>query len=111
MWATAPSLAATEEHTQQIMTWLRSGKTEQRVAFRCHIILHAIAGKSNNTIATELRTSRPTVILWRNRFEKDGPQALCDDLPRGRSFPTLSKKTVAEVVTKTTQGTPKDATH
>lgn len=91
--------------------WLRSGKTEQRVAFRCHIVLRAIAGKSNNAIAAELNTSRPTVILWRSRFMEGGHEALCEDLPRGRSFPALSKKKVAEVVKKTTRSTPPDATH
>jgi transposase len=111
MWAATQALVATEEHKKQLTKWLRSGKTEQRVAFRCHIILNAIAGKSNNAIATELRTSRPTVILWRSRFAKDGPQALCEDLPRGHSFPALSKKKVDEVVRNTTQGTPEDSTH
>lgn len=111
MWQSATSLEATEEQKQQLMQWLRSGKTEQRVAFRCHIVLNAIAGKSNNAIATELRTSRPTVILWRNRFKEGGPQSLCNDLPRGHSFPALSRKTIEEVVEKTTQSTPENATH
>lgn len=111
MWSAANPLTATEKQKRQLMTWLRSGKTEQRIAFRCHIVLHAIAGQSNNAIATGLRTSRPTVILWRGRFAEGGPEALCEDLPRGRSFPALSKNKIEEVVKKTTQGNPGNATH
>jgi FixJ family two-component response regulator len=44
------------------------GREEQRVAFRCHIVLRAIAGRSNTAIAKELRTSRPTVLLRRAHF-------------------------------------------
>lgn len=111
MWKTAEPLTATKEQKHELMMWLRSGKTEQRVAFRCHIVLHAIAGKSNNAIAKELRTSRPTIILWRNRFKKGGTESLCEDLPRGRSFPALSRKKIRQVIQKTTQSTPDNATH
>ncbi len=48
---------------------------EQRVAFRCHIVLRAIAGQSNNAIAKELQTSHPTVVLWRERFAQRGAEA------------------------------------
>lgn len=111
MWTAATPLSATDAQKEQLMLWLRSGKTEQRVAFRCHIVLHAIAGRSNNAVAKQLRTSRPTVILWRNRFEEGGPAALREDLPRGRSFPALPKKTIEEVVERTTRSIPCDATH
>lgn len=111
MWKAAEPLTATEEQKEEMLMWLRSGKTEQRVAFRCHIVLHAIAGKSNNAIAKELRTSRPTVILWRNRFKEGGTESLCEDLPRGRSFPALPRKKIEQVIKKTTQSTPDNITH
>lgn len=63
MWRQADSLEATLEQRQQLTDWVRAGTTQQRVAFRCHIVLSAIAGKSNNAIAKDLDTSRPTVIL------------------------------------------------
>jgi len=111
MWEKATAQPATKEQKQQLLAWVRSGKTEQRIAFRCHIILRAIEGKANSTIADEVHTSRPTVILWRKRFTKGGTKALCVDLPRGRSFPALSKKKVDEVVKKTIEVKPEDATH
>ncbi len=111
MWKSADSLIATEEQKQTLVQWIRAGTTQQRVAFRCHIVLAAIAGKPNSVIARELDTSRPTVILWRSRFQDDGPNGLLKDLPRGQRIPPLSKKKVEDVVKKTLHTKPKDATH
>ena len=111
MWIKAVSLDATEQQRQELVTWVRSGTTQQRVAFRCHIVLRALAGKSNNAIAKELDTSRPTVILWRNRFKSEGTNGLLKDLPRGQGIPPLSKRLVEEIINKTLQTKPKDATH
>lgn len=82
----------------------------QKVAFRSHIILRAIEGKSNNTIAKEVNTSRPTVILWKKRFEENGTPSLLIDLPRGKSFSPLPKKTVEAIIQTTLTEKPKDAT-
>lgn len=111
MWTQCIPLVATIEQKQQIASWIRAGTTQQRVAFRCHIVLQAIAGKSNNAIAKSLDTSRPTVILWRNRFKDEGPNGLLKDLPRGQGIPPLSKRTVSEIINRTLQTKPKDATH
>lgn len=111
MWKQATQLPATEEQIQQLRAWERSGKTEQRVAFRCRIILAATIGKSNTAIAADVHTSRPTVILWRNRFIQGGTKSLREDLPRGKSFPALPKAKVDQVIEKTTQEKPSDATH
>jgi hypothetical protein len=65
---------------------VRSGKTEQRIGLRVPIVLGAADGKSNNALAKELKTSRPTVLDWRQRFAEGGIQALYDDRPRGAEF-------------------------
>jgi transposase len=111
MRAAADPLEATDEQKAQLQTWVRAGKTEQRVAFRCHIVLRAIAGQSNSAIAQELRTSRPSVILWRSRFQEEGPAALLRDLPRGKALPALPRGTVEAVIEKTLKTVPRDATH
>jgi transposase len=111
MWNPSSALVTTGEQKQTLIRWVRAGTTQQRVAFRCHIVLAAIAGKSNSAIARELQTSRPTVILWRNRFQEDGPEGLLKDLPRGRGIPPLSRKAVEGVIEKTLKTKPKDATH
>ena len=111
MWETAHYLEATKTQKQQLVRWVRSGTTQQRVAFRCHIVLKAIEGKSNNAIARELDTSRPTVLLWRNRFEGNGCEGLLKDLPRGQRIPPLSKKKVKEIIEKTLHTRPPQSTH
>jgi transposase len=66
---------------------------------------------ANGKIAEELGTSRPTVILWRQRFAGGGPAALVDDAPgRGRK-PGISAEKVKEIVTATLQTRPTAATH
>lgn len=110
MWTTSLPLSATDDQKQQLTQWVRSGLTQQRIAFRSHIILRAIAGESNNAIAKELNTSRPTVIFWRNRFEKNGTASLLKDAPRGKPIPPLSKKIVEDIINKTLHTKPNDAT-
>ena len=110
MWITALPLSATEEEAQQLQSWVKSGNTKQKVAFRSHIILRAIAGKSNNVIAKEVHTSRPTVIFWRNRFEEKRTAALLVDMPRGKSFEPLPARTVEAIIKTTLTEKPKDAT-
>ncbi|MGH6834553.1 MAG: IS630 family transposase, partial [Methylocella sp.] len=71
-------------------------------------MLGAAEGKSNNALAKELKTSRPTVLDWRQRFGEGGLEALYEDRPRGRSFKPLVRAKEAEVVA-TTQKPPTHA--
>jgi transposase len=109
MWASSAALAVTREARQELERLVRSGKTEQRIALRARIILGAADGKSNNALARELNTSRPTVIDWRRRFAEGGVEKLEDDRPRGRSFPPLARAKTAEIITRT-QSPPPHAT-
>ncbi len=91
--------------------WVRARNTPQSIVLRAQIILLAGEGLSNRQIARKLGTSRPTVILWRERFEQGGPTALTEVQPgRGRK-PTLSAKKVKQIVDATLHTTPKAATH
>ena len=84
--------------------------TPQKVVFRSRIVLMAAAAKANRCIARELRTSRPSVILWRRRFAAGGTAALTEDAPgRGRK-PAISAKKVHEIVTATLETKPHAAT-
>src|SRR6202163_1650743 len=109
MWASSAALAITPEARQELERLVRSGKTEQRVVLRARIVLGAAEGKSNNALARELNTSRPTVIDWRRRFAEGGVKALDYDRPRGRSFPPLAHAKTAEIITRT-QSAPPQAT-
>ena len=109
MWASSAALTITPEARQELERLVRSGKTEQRVVLRARIVLGAAEGKSNNALARELNTSRPTVIDWRRRFAEGGVTALDYDRPRGRSFPPLAHAKAAEIITRT-QSAPPQAT-
>ena len=111
MWLASAALTAGEEDKRRLANWISSGHTEQRIAFRSHILLRAIAGQSNNAIARELGTSRPTVILWRQRFTAGGAKALCRDLPRGISLPALTPKQTRLIIETTLHTPPANATH
>jgi transposase len=106
----APGLALTPEDRIELNRIARAGKTEQPIALRARIVLGAADGRSNNALAKELKTSRPTVIDWRNRYAAGGVQALYADRPRGRSFKPLNRAKEAEVVEKT-QTAPPHETH
>src|SRR5260221_11657501 len=111
MWAPAEKLVISAEDRRLLETWTRAHSAPQSVAMRCQVILLAADGVANNAIAKELGISRPTVLLWRDRFDVGGPQALVAVAP-GRGRPrTITAAKVKRVVTATTQTTPKTATH
>jgi transposase len=99
------------EQRQTLEAWVRAPSTPQSVALRARIALLATKGMPNTYIAREVRVSRPTVILWRQRFLEGGPDALTKTAPgRGRR-PTYGAGRVNEVVQATTQTKPVGATH
>lgn len=111
MWDTCEALAITAEQREVLQTWIGARNSPQKVVFRSQIVLAAANGTSNRQIALELKTSRPTVILWRNRFLEGGTAALIDDAPgRGRPKQIAAAK-VKKIVETTLHTTPKAATH
>src|SRR4030042_2373539 len=104
-------LPITSDQRRTLETWIRAHSTPQSIAQRSRIILLAADGLSNVKIAQELKISRPTVILWRERFSTGGPEALTTILPgRGRPV-TYSAEKVQSIVEATTQTKPPEATH
>jgi transposase len=80
------------------------------LAQRSLIVLEAAEGRSNTEIAERLRVSRPTVARWRGRFAERRVDGLLDEPRPGRPR-TISDDQVEEVVVKTLEAKPKDATH
>jgi transposase len=105
------ALAVTPEDKAELERLIRSGKTEQRVAFRSKIVLKAAEGLSNQEIAALLGTSRPTVMDWRKRYAAQGVTGLLHDRPRGKAFRALPKDQETAVVEKTLRQKPLAATH
>jgi transposase len=91
--------------------WVRARATPQRLSVRARIVLLAAKGVATSQIAQILGTTRPTVLLWRQRFAAGGPAALEKDAPgRGRR-PSIPAVTVQAIVRATTQTRPAGATH
>lgn len=82
-----------------------------RVALRSRIILLAADGLQNLQIAAELNISVRMAALWRKRFVSLGIKGLLKDAPRPGRTPSILAPTVAQVIRKTTQTTPPNATH
>jgi len=108
---TADPLPMIDEQRKQLETWLSSRKTSRGLTLRAQICLLAADGLSNKAIAKELNTSRPTVILWRKRFEDQGPKGLTKDAPHGPSSRRLEGAKVRAIVEATLHTTPANATH
>jgi transposase len=91
--------------------WVAALNTPQSVAQRARIVLAASDGRSNSEIARVLGVSRPTVIMWRERFGRGGPSALSETQPgRGRKR-VISAAKVKAIVQATTQSSPPGETH
>ena len=73
-------------------------------------MLAAADGRSNTEIAQRVGVTRPTVAKWRNRFAERRLDGLVDEPRPGRPR-TITDDKVEQVVVKTLETTPKDATH
>jgi len=71
----------------------------------------AAAGKQDLEIAAEVGISNQKAARWRNRFLEMGLAGLEKDAPRPGRTPTITSAKVQEVVRKTTQEKPANATH
>jgi transposase len=110
-WSSAAPSHASDAQVSQLRAWLSSRTTPRHVALRSKIVLAAIAGKSNQVIAKECGVSRPTVLLWRSRFDEAGPDGLLHEKARGKALPALAKEKVEAIVQATLQTKPKGETH
>ena len=111
MWERVDRLPMHEQQKRQLEAWVRAPSTPQKIALRARICLLAQEGKANCQIARELRTSRPTVILWRKRFAETGAPGLEHEPPRRAAGRGLAAAQIKRLVDTTLQSTPVDATH
>ena len=68
----------------RLSSLIRSSTVGAGLAQRARIVLLAAQGVSNSTIASMVGVSRPTVILWRNRYAEAGVAGLGDLERSGR---------------------------
>ena len=106
----SPIVLSTQERTL-LQSWARSRTQPLRLVQRAQIILLAADGYQNQEIASCIRTSRPTVQLWRGRFLALRIPGLEKDAPRPGRIPRISSAQVAEIVNTTLHTHPPNATH
>jgi transposase len=78
---------------------------------RARIVLLAAAGWQDQQIAAKLKITSAKAARWRNRFLDGGLAALDKDAPRPGRTPIITPDKVQEVIRKTTQEKPNNATH
>jgi transposase len=111
MWDVADPLSISAVQRRTLESWIAARNSPQKVVFRSRLVLMAATGIANRRIAQALNTSRPTVILWRQRFLQGGPAALVEDAPgRGRK-PQITEQKIKQIVEATLHSKPKAATH
>jgi transposase len=107
----APAITLSDVERKTLETWSRGRSTQARRVLRAKIVLRAAEGKTNETIAAELNTSKPTVGRWRSRFAALRVAGIEKDAPRPGRTPAVSAEVVDVIVRKTTQEKPEAATH
>jgi transposase len=106
----AVQILLSADERERLESWSRRHTSAQALALRSRIVLAAAVGLKNTEIAERLAVDVSTVRKWRNRFAADRLDGLVDEPRPGRPR-TVSDAQVEEVIVKTLQTTPKDATH
>ena len=100
MPAIALPLAIPPEDLRTLGQWSRSHSIRAALAERAKILLLAAEGTSNTEIAGQVGCSRPTVILWRQRYAEGGLAGL-EDQPRPGRPQTVRRDRRAEILATT----------
>jgi transposase len=106
----AIAIDLTDQERAQLEGWARRRSSAQALALRSRIVLLAADGLSNTEIAERLSITRPPVTKWRNRFAEHRLDGLTDE-PRPGQPRKITDAQVEEVIVKTLETTPQDATH
>jgi transposase len=95
---------------EQLRALARRPRSAQALAQRSRIVLAAAEGLNNSQIAERLGIHRGMAAKWRSRFVRDRLDGLVDE-PRSGRPRTIDDAQVEEVIVRTLETTPKDATH
>jgi transposase len=106
----AKPIELTDDERTVLLQWARGRNTPARLVLRAKIVLAAAEGKENNVISTDLSCTRRTVGTWRTRFVNGRLDILKKDAPRSGRKPSVRAVKEAEIIRKTTQETPANAT-
>jgi len=103
-------LVVGDDDRRTLERWTARRRTSQALALRARIILRAADGTSNSAVAAQLHICDATVGKWRQRFLARGVGGLLDE-PRCGAPRRITDDQVEQVVVKTLETTPANATH
>jgi transposase len=95
---------------ERLQEWTRRRTTAQALALRARIILACAEGRDNTDVAEEVGVTHQTVGKWRRRFIDRRLDGLLDE-PRPGGPRRISDAQIEQVIVKTLESKPRDATH
>ena len=104
-----PTIKILSGQKKELLRLVRAHNTPRKIALRAGIILAAARGENNYAIPRELQTSRPTVILWEQRFREKGLDGLAD-IPKPPRASRVGEEKAKQVIAATL-ARPENATH
>jgi len=106
----AKVVVLSDEERAALVKWARGRRIPARLVQRARIVLAAAEGEQNLEIARELKCTKRTVATWRNRFIDQRLDGIRQDAPRGGRKPAQRSRFEAEIIRRTTQELPPNAT-
>jgi transposase len=103
-------LDLTDEERSVLHRNVARRKSAQQLVIRSRIVLACAEGKDNKSVAAEVGVTQQTVGKWRARFIADRLDGLYDE-PRPGAPRSIEDDKVEQVVVKTLETTPRNATH
>jgi transposase len=103
------TLTVTDDERQKLASWAKRPTSAQRLALRARIVLACADGLTNRAVAGQLGITPHTVGKWRARFLADRLEGLADE-PRPGAPRTVSDAQVEDVIARTLEGKPDNAT-
>jgi hypothetical protein len=111
MSRSAEAIVLSPEERETLEGWARGSSLPLRLVQRARIVQRAAAAVPSQDIARDLKISRPTVQLWRQRFLALRLPGLEKDAPRPGRIPSISARRIRAVINATLQQRPANATH
>src|SRR6266436_4672226 len=104
------ALILTEDERQRLDSLAHRSRSAPQVARRARIILACADGADGKVVARRLHITPGTVCKWRGRFITHRLDGLYDE-PRPGAKRTITDEQVEQVIIRTLETTPRDATH